>query len=106
MSNGALNEITPSGNQAYGALDRALLTLGSSSITWALTQHYIGDATALFLTTGVIPMLAIVYGLFANRDMAVVRKAANVEGTTVMTKPELAESTPETNIVSNVKGDQ
>ena len=46
------------------------------------------------------PVVSVWYAWWVNRPKAILQSAAAVPGTTVVTVPEIAHATPETNIVS------
>ena len=95
-------------DQASGIADRTV----SGALIW-LVSFVLAKVAALgYLAASDVPQLSVVviilasagWGYWINRPMAIVKSAAALPGTTVVTTPDLATATPDqANIVSNLK---
>lgn len=93
-----MNSGLPSWDQVSGSLDRVLIALFALAVGkgW-ISQSDAANYIAILLAIG-----AGVYGLWVNRQKAIVMAASNIPGTVVVTSKELATATPDqNNIVSN-----
>ena len=84
-------------DQISGPLDRIVLV----ALTFLVTKGYISTQDVAGYATLILGIAGAVYGWYVNRPKAIVQSAAALPGTTVVTTPTLAASTPETNIKSN-----
>lgn len=90
-------------DQVQGAGDRAFLVLVTWFLTYASNKGWIGTSDVAPLATALITIGGVVWGWYVNRPKAIVQSAAALPGTTVVTTPDLAKTTPENNIVSNAE---
>lgn len=88
-------------DQISGVLDRTIAVLATMLLGWMVKRGWIGESDVATLLPAVVLLPAIVWGWWVNRDKALVKSAANVEGTVVVTSPGLASSIPNANVVSN-----
>ncbi len=96
--------LSPSVDQVSGSLDRILWTALGSLATWLVTKGYLSASDAALLVPVAVALVSGIYGLWTNRQKALVQSAANVPGTIVVTSNDLAVATPgQQNIVSNTK---
>jgi hypothetical protein len=86
----------PTKDQITALIERAALV----SVTYAVSKGWIDVKMASDLGPLVIGILSLAYAWWINRPQAIVQSAAALPDTTVVTSPELANSTPEKNIVS------
>lgn len=86
----------PTADQVKGITERLVAVL----LTWMVAKGYIGQAQALEYGPIAIGLASALYALWINRPKAIVQSAAALPGTTVVTTPEMARSTPEPNVVS------
>lgn len=92
--------------QIKGMLDRATAVLATMAIGWLVKRGWLGESDAAQLSPLVVVLLpALFWGWWNNRPQAQLQKAAAVTGidgkkTVVIGPPELANATPETNIIS------
>lgn len=94
-------------DQVKGILDRVI----AIALAYAVGRGIITEGAALYWGPVVVGLLSAVYGWWVNRPKAIVQSAAALpaeEGkkTVVITSFELAQSTPETNIVSSITAAQ
>lgn len=93
-----MNNALPSWDQVSGSFDRVLIALFALAVGkgW-ISQTDAANYIAILLAVG-----AGVYGLWVNRQKALVMSVANIPNTVVVTSKELATATPDqNNIVSN-----
>lgn len=93
-----MNNALPSWDQVSGSFDRVLIALFALAVGkgW-ISQTDAANYIAILLAVG-----AGVYGLWVNRQKALVMSVANIPNTVVVTSKELATATPgQNNIVSN-----
>lgn len=90
-------------DQFKGMLDRAVAVVVTMLLGWMVRKGWLGESDAATLTPAVVLLPALAWGWWINRNKALVQSAAAIPGTVVVTTPELAQSTPENNIVSNTK---
>jgi hypothetical protein len=88
----------PTWDQIKGVAERLIL-LG---LAWLAAGGYIGQGDVLTYGPAILMLVGSLYAWFVNRPKAIVQSAAALPGTTVVTTPDLAKSTPEANIVSGV----
>lgn len=88
-------------DQVSGVLDRTIAVLATMILGWMVKRGWIGESDVATLLPAVVLLPAILWGWWVNRDKALVKSAANVPGTVVVTNPELASSIPSPNVVSN-----
>lgn len=91
-------------DQIRGPIERVLYV----AFGWLVAKGYISNAEVANYMTLALAILAAFYGWWQNRPKAILQSAAAVVGndgkkTVVVASPELADSTPENNIVSNTK---
>ena len=92
-------------DQIKGMLDRAIAVLATMFLGWLVKRGYLGESDAATLMPALVLLPALAWGWWNNRDKALLQSAAAVVGengqkTVVVASPELANSTPENNIVS------
>lgn len=85
-------------DQIRGPIER-IVYIG---LGWLVARGFITSAEVGNYATLVLAIAAAFYGWWQNRPKAIAQSAAALPGTTVVTTPDLAASTPETNIKSNV----
>lgn len=88
----------PTWDQVKGMAERLIL-IGLAS---AAAAGWIGKDDALTYGPAILMAVGTIYAWWVNRPKAIVQSAAALPGTTVVTTPDLAKETPETNIVSSV----
>lgn len=88
-------------DQISGTTDRSLLVLMTWFLTYAANKGWISTSDVAQLAPALIVIAGVVWGWWVNRPKAIVQSAAALPGTTVVTTPDLAASTPEINIKSN-----
>lgn len=88
----------PRWDQISGVLDRVFIAIAM----YAVAKGWISQSDAMQLVALLLAVGGAVWGWYVNRDKALVQAAASVPGTVVVTNADLAKSTPENNIVSNV----
>lgn len=88
-------------DQIRGPLER-IVYIG---LGWLVARGIITSAEVANYGTLALALLAAFYGWYQNRPKAIVQSAAALKGTIVVTTPDLAGTTPESNIVdaSNMK---
>lgn len=84
--------------QVKGILDRLVAML----LVWLVAKGYLADGDAATVGTVLIGMGSLAWGWWINRRKSIVQAAAAIPNTVVVTQPQIANSTPELNIVSNV----
>lgn len=84
-------------DQISGPADRLILM----GLAWLVGKGYITSADVAPIAAAALAVAGAGYGWFVNRPKAIVQSAAALPGTTVVTTPTLAASTPETNIKSS-----
>lgn len=84
-------------DQIRGPIERIILV----ALGWLAAKGYISPAEVAGYATLAIAVIAAFYGWWQNRPTAIAQSAAALPGTTVITTPNIAASTPEGNIVSN-----
>ena len=92
--------MTPTTDQVKGIIERLVQAL----LIWLVAKGHIGQEDALEYGPIVIAICAALYAWWVNRPKAIIQSAAALPETTVITTPEMARSTPETNIISNALG--
>ena len=93
-----MNPQMPTSDQIKGMADRIVAMLA----VWLVAKGYVGKDFAVEFGPVIVALVSVWYGWWINRPKAILQSAAAVPGTTVVTVPEFAHSTPETNIVSAV----
>lgn len=88
-------------DQMKGVVER-LVGLG---LLWAVARGLIDQQAAIDYGPYVVALISAIYAAWHNRPKSLVQRAAAVPGTAVVTTPELANSTPEMNIVSSATVD-
>lgn len=84
-------------DQISGLLDRVVLVV----LTYAVSKGYITSADVGPIAAAILALGGAIWGWWVNRPKAIVQSAAALPGTTVVTTPGLAASTPQQNIVSS-----
>ncbi len=89
-------------DQIRGPVER-LIYIG---LGWLVARGFITSAEVANYGTLILAVLAAFYGWWQNRPKAILQSAAAIVGddgkkTVVLAPPELAHSTPETNIISS-----
>lgn len=95
----------PTWDQIKGIAER-LITVGlASALSLAVLKGWITKQQAIDYGAELAPLIiaaaAAGYAAWHNRPKALVQRAAALPGTAVVTTPDLANSTPERNIVSS-----
>jgi hypothetical protein len=85
-------------DQVRGPVERVIYI----GLGWLVARGFITSADVANYATLLLAVAAAFYGWWQNRPKAIAQSAAAIPGTTVVTTPELAMDTPETNIVSNL----
>lgn len=88
-------------DQLIGMTDRALAIFLTVFLGWLVKRGYLGESEAAALLPAVVLLPSLAWGWYTNRDIALLKSASNVPGTTVVTTEEMANSTPEKNIVAS-----
>lgn len=85
-------------SQISGGVDRVVLV----ALTWAASKGYITNADVANLATLIVAVLGAGYAFYVNRQTNLVKQAASIPGTTVVTTSAIASATPAfNNVVSN-----
>lgn len=84
-------------DQIRGPIERVVYI----GLGWLVARGYITSSEVANWATLILAIAAAFYGWWQNRPKAVAQSAAAIPGTTVVTTPDIAASTPESNIVSN-----
>jgi uncharacterized protein YggE len=84
-------------DQIRGPIER-LLYIG---LGWLVARGHITSEDVANYATLALAIAAAVYGWWQNRPKAIAQSAAALPGTTVVTTPALAQSTPDKNIISS-----
>lgn len=84
-------------DQIRGPVERVIYI----GLGWLVARGFITSAEVANYGTLALAIAAGFYGWWQNRPKAIMQSAAAIEGTTVVTTPELAKATPEVNIISN-----
>ena len=92
-------------DQVRGMLDRAMTVLVTMFLGWLVKKGVIGESDSAQLLPALVILPAIAYGWWNNRPKALLQSAASIVGadgkkTVIVASPELANATPENNIVS------
>lgn len=85
-------------DQVRGPVER-LIYVG---LGWLVARGYIASEEVANYATLLLGVGAAFYGWWQNRPKAIMVSAAAIKGTTVVTTPDLASSTTQTNIISNL----
>lgn len=88
-------------DQTTGTLERVATVFFTWLLTWLTSKGYISSSQAAEILPLLLAVGAAIWGWWTNRPTAIVQSAAALPGTTVVTTPVLASSTPEANIVSS-----
>lgn len=88
-------------DQLKGMIDRFVAVMATMFLGYCVKKGWIGQTDSATLLPAIILLPSLAWGWWVNRNKALVQSAANVPGTVVVTTPTLAQSTPETNIVSS-----
>lgn len=84
-------------SQISGAVDRVILI----TLSYFVGKGYITQGDAVTITGGVVAILGVIYSIYVNRNTNLVKQAASVPDTTVVTTQDIAYNTTAPNIVSN-----
>lgn len=89
-----------------GFVDRILLAAFTAGATYLASKGYLAAEDAPIVAAAAVTiasaLVAGAFSLIANRPQALVTATADLKDTVVVTKPELAENTPDhPNVVSN-----
>lgn len=84
-------------DQIRGPVERVVLV----GLGWFVAKGYISSGEVANYSTLALGVIAAFYGWWQNRPKAIMQSAAAIPGTVVVTSPDLASNTTETNIVSN-----
>lgn len=87
----------PNWSQLSGAVDRVLLI----TLSYFVGKGYISQGDATTLVGGLVAIIGVGYSMYVNRPTNLVKQAASVPGTTVVTDKNIANNTTQTNILSN-----
>lgn len=86
----------PTVDQVRGIAERLFTVLG----VWLVAKGYIGTDDVAQFAPVLIAALTAWYAYYKNRPKSLVQRAAALPNTSVVTAPEIANDTPEPNIVS------
>lgn len=86
-------------DQIRGPLERVVYV----GLGWLVARGFITSADVANYATLILAIAAAFYGWWQNRPKAIAQSAAALPNTTVVTTPDIAANTPETNIVSNAQ---
>lgn len=86
----------PTWDQVKGIAERLILI----GLAWAVAGGYITQDESLVYAPAIIMAVGAIWAWRVNRPKAIAQSAAALPGTTVVTTPDIAKSTPETNIVT------
>ena len=88
-------------DQGTGIVERVLYGLIMALLAKAIAKGWITSEEAPYYAAGIVTAIGSVWAWWINRPKAIAQSAAAIPGTTVITTPDIAGDTPETNIVSN-----
>jgi hypothetical protein len=95
----------PTWDQISGITERLITVALASVFSFAVLKGWISKDDAVSYGAELAPIIlafaAAGYAAWRNRPKSLVQRAAAVPGTTVVTSPALANSTPEMNVVSS-----
>jgi len=86
-------------SQVVGIIERVVV----ATLSWAVGRGYVGAEDASVLVGGMIAVATALWGLWNNRNKRLAERAAGIPGTTVVTSPVIAHSSPMLNVVSNTE---
>lgn len=89
--------------QKAGIVERLVYAAAMAVLTKLVAKGYIDQDMAAYVAAGAVTAVGGAWAWWINRPKALVQSAAAVPGTIVITNEQIAHSTPELNIVSNVK---
>jgi hypothetical protein len=87
----------PNWSQVSGVIERVVM----AGVMFGVGKGWIASDDAVNMTGMIVGISAAVYAYWVNRPKNLIKQAASVDGTVVVTKPEIAYNTTNTNIVSN-----
>jgi len=87
----------PNWSQVSGVIER-LITAG---VMFAVGKGWVTGGDAANLIALIVGISAALYAYYVNRATNLVKQAASVKDTTVVTNPDIAYNTTQKNIVSN-----
>lgn len=88
-------------DQTSGIVERLIYAAAMAVLTKLVAKGYIDQDMAAYAAGGAVAAVGSVWAWWINRPKALAQSAAALPGTTVVTSSDIANSTPETNIVSN-----
>lgn len=88
-------------DQKTGITERVLYGLAMALLTKLVAKGYIDEDLAAYVAGGFVAAVGTMWAWWINRPQAQLRSAATVPGTLIISQPSLANSTPESNIVSS-----
>lgn len=89
-------------DQVTGISERVLYGFVMAMFGLGVKKGWYDNETAAYLAGGAVTLIGGIWAWWINRPQALIRAAAqSTPGTVVVTTPEIANATPESNIVSN-----
>ena len=87
----------PNWSQLSGVIER-IVTAG---LMFAVGKGWIAEADITNTVGLIVGIMAALYAYYVNRPTNLIKQAASVKDTTVVTNPDIAHNTTQPNIVSN-----
>lgn len=87
----------PNWSQVSGVIERVVM----AGVMFGVGKGWITGADAANLTAMIVGIMAAIYAYWVNRPKNLIKQAASVDKTVIVTTPEIAYNTPQSNIVSN-----
>lgn len=87
----------PNWSQVSGVIERVVM----AGVMFGVGKGWITGDDAANLTALIVGIMAALYAYYVNRPKNLIKQAASVKDTTVVTNPDIAYSTTQPNIVSN-----
>jgi hypothetical protein len=87
--------------QIKAMAERAITILFTIFLAKLVRMGWLSDSDSAMLLPFLVILPSLAYAWWVNTDKSLVQSASNVPGTVVVTTKHLAESTPQTNIVSS-----
>ena len=96
--------MAPTKDQFTAAIERFVTIFVTWLLTWTTSKGYITTAQAAEFAPLVLPIGGGLYGLWVAKKSNILLAASNIEGTTIVTTPDLAAATPTaSNVISNTE---
>ena len=87
----------PNWSQVSGVIERVVM----AGVMFGVGKGWIASDDAVNMTGLIVGISAAVYAYWVNRPKNLIKQAASVDKTVIVTSPDIAYNTPHANIVSN-----